>query len=435
MCLAGLFYLLLVRLIVNKKLTLKILPLLVIGLAMRLLFLPSTPIYEDDFYRYFFDGSLSSHGLNPYQYTPQDALPQTPSEFNDILGIESHTIEPKAELDFLSTEPLMERVAYPHISTIYPSIAQAVFALSYQLKSFDLTTWRLLLLIFDLISFALLIQLLRHLQKPITYSAVYWLNPLLITETINAAHMDILIIPALLGTLLLVAKQRFHFAGLTLAIAVAIKLWPVLLIPSVFKPLLKQPKKRLTSLLLCLVVITVLLMPQLLHYANVHSGLQNYSEYWRTNSFLFGLLEDALLLLEQKISYYFGQPQAIARYIIAGVMVILIAVLFFKKQKQAHQTQLTELLAKHWLVIITAMFFLSPTGYPWYFIWFLPLLVLKPNMPLLLLTMLLPLYDLRYPLTVIDEFELFNDIIITIEFLPTLILLAVCLYRQRFKKL
>ena len=47
-----------------------------------------------------------------------------------------------------------------------------------------------------------------------------------------------------------------------------------------------------------------------------------------------------------------------------------------------------------WAVAI--MFLISPTKFPWYFIWLLPLLAVRPRWSLLALTALLPLYHLQY---------------------------------------
>jgi hypothetical protein len=428
MCSAGLTYLLLIRHILFKKTQLAVFPLFLIGFILRLLFLQSTPVYEDDFYRYFFDGSLTYNKLNPYNYAPQDALEKPEFINNHILGINDTATPAHPDLHFLADQKLMDRVAYPHIRTIYPPITQSIFTLSYAIEPFSLTVWRCLLILSEVISFVLLLKLLKCMNKPMIWSAIYWLNPLLITETINAAHMDALLVPVLLSTLLLALKQRYSFAGLTLAIAVGIKVWPVLLIPSLFRPLLSQPKALIKAIAPCFGVLILVMLPQLLSYTNEQSGLINYSQYWRTNSFIFGLLEDGLLYLEQSVTYYFGNPQEIARYIVVGLIGIVV---LFNLKKNHEQNKQIEQLNKSWLVIVACMFFLSPTGYPWYFIWFLPLLAIKPNLPLLSLTMLLPLYDLRYPLSELNKSDVFNDIFIPLQFLPPLVFLLFQLFRNK----
>jgi len=41
-----------------------------LGLLARLRMFASTPILEDDFYRYFWDGGVLANGFNPYNYSP-----------------------------------------------------------------------------------------------------------------------------------------------------------------------------------------------------------------------------------------------------------------------------------------------------------------------------------------------------------------------------
>ena len=64
------------------------------------------------------------------------------------------------------------------------------------------------------------------------------------------------------------------------------------------------------------------------------------------------------------------------------------------------------------LLIIAVLYLISPTQFPWYYTWIVPLLVVRPKASLLLYPMLLPLYQLKY----------LADFIIYIEHLPILLL-------------
>ena len=44
------------------------------GLIVRLIFIPSYPVIENDFYRYLWDGAVTANGINPYKYSPKEAL-------------------------------------------------------------------------------------------------------------------------------------------------------------------------------------------------------------------------------------------------------------------------------------------------------------------------------------------------------------------------
>ena len=51
------------------------------GILFRLIFLLSTPLLSQDFFRFLWDGMLLSNGLNPYEATP-DLLNQTSALFS-----------------------------------------------------------------------------------------------------------------------------------------------------------------------------------------------------------------------------------------------------------------------------------------------------------------------------------------------------------------
>ena len=44
------------------------------GLFARLILIPSSPILEDDFYRYLWDGAVTANEYNPYVFSPQDVI-------------------------------------------------------------------------------------------------------------------------------------------------------------------------------------------------------------------------------------------------------------------------------------------------------------------------------------------------------------------------
>ena len=411
----------------NSSIKLSIKWIFYVGLLLRGLFIPSTPIWEDDFYRYFFDGALVNQGINPYQYAPLDAFEKPPIEGAELLGVIQEVTPPAPELLFLHEEALLDRVAYPHIKTIYPPVTQVFFALSSRLNSFDIVTWRLLLIIIEVISFFLLLTLLKQLQKPSSLVAIYWLNPLIITETINAAHMDALIVPFLVATLIIATRKKIALSGISLALAAGIKLWPILLAPLLFRPYLKSLPNLLKKSCPFVLVTVILLSPQFISALDQQAGLTNYAQYWQTNSFTFMWLQSFVTYMSNYEFMPFYEPGLVARGIIAAIILMLLLKLMTKNWESVEE------LITQWLVIIAALFLLSPTGYPWYILWFMPLLVIKPNKALLLLTLLLPLYDLRYPLEALGNKYIFDYLVITLEFLPCLIMLGITYRTQKNK--
>jgi hypothetical protein len=64
------------------------------------------------------------------------------------------------------------------------------------------------------------------------------------------------------------------------------------------------------------------------------------------------------------------------------------------------------------LLIVAVLYLISPTQFPWYYTWMVPLLAVRPKASLLLYPLLLPLYHLK----------ILSDYIIYIEHIPILIL-------------
>ena len=75
------------------------------------------------------------------------------------------------------------------------------------------------------------------------------------------------------------------------------------------------------------------------------------------------------------------------------------------------------------LLVIAAVFLLSPTQFPWYYTWLVPFLVFRPRTPLLLLTALLPLYYLRFYFDARNEVGIFDYGVVWLEYAPVWFLL------------
>jgi len=83
------------------------------------------------------------------------------------------------------------------------------------------------------------------------------------------------------------------------------------------------------------------------------------------------------------------------------------------------------------LAVIVRLFFLAPAGYPWYSIWFFALVPFVPNPGIILLSITLPLYYLRFPFAVYGYDDLFNYVIAPVEFGLPLAIIAFSYWRSR----
>ena len=371
------------------------------GLLLRGILFESAPLFEIDYYRYLWDGAAAAHGLNPYAVPPAAVLSgDAPSAW---LALAEHG------------RGVVDRINYPEIRTIYPPVAQAVFALAHWLAPWSLAGLRAVLLVFDLVTFVLLILLLRHVGRSPLWSALYWWNPLFIKETVNSAHMDVILLPFLLAGLLCALRLRPLIGTSFLSLAAGVKLWPVLLLPLLWRPLTAHPGRLAGALAVAAVLGLLLAFPMVWPGLTSNAGVLAYAQGWEFNGAIFSLLRDAGAHLLGTVEGAGGQ---VARVLVA-LAVIGTAVALSRRRPVGPVDAVQRA-----LILIAVIFFLSPTGYPWYFAWMLPLLTVLPVYGLLALTVALPLYYLRFHFGPRGEIEIFETYVVWLEFGPILLLLA-----------
>ncbi len=377
-----------------------------VGVLMRVAMLSSTPVLEDDFNRYLWDGAVASHGINPYAHAP-------------ISAIEPDDGAPPA-LVALAAESgrIAERINYPTLRSIYPPVAQAAFALAYRLEPWSLEAWRAVLMAFDLATLGLLLALLRRLGRSPLWVALYWWNPLVVKELFNSAHMDALVIPFVLGALWLAMRGRNVWASGALALAAGVKLWPVLLLPIVLRPLLGHDAKLAAALAAFAVPLGLMAVPVLVAGLDATSGFVAFGGSWEANDALFMALAWLAGALLDLVGVGSDAADGLSRMLV-GLAVVGLALALNRTVAEEPAE-----LCRRSLIIVAALFLLGPTPFPWYYTWLVPLLVLAPVTSLLTLTALLPLYYLRFHWDARDQAAVFDYGVVWLEYLPVLALLA-----------
>ncbi len=375
-----------------------------IGIILRLLMLFTAPILEDDYFRYLWDGAVTANGINPYTYSPQEVLHGT-----DIPAVLSELAGESGEI--------IHSINHPEIRTIYPPVAQAFFALSYWLDSWSLGTWKIILIIMDLATLSLLFNALGMLKLPSSLLIIYWWNPLLLKEIFNSGHLDVLVFPFVLSALIMASQNRHIRSTLTLIIGMGIKLWPAFLLPVILRPIISRPKQLLSALVLAAVCIGILFLP--IYYSGLDgsSGLIAYGQSWQNNDSAFRILIYISDMSLDFLGYESFHKYTAARFIVIALIALWILYVTFGKTFRDR-----DLFTKS-LYIVAFAFLVSPTQFPWYYTWLIPLLAIKPRSSLLLLTALLPLYYLRYYFEPRGEIEVFTNVIVWIEFVPVWALL------------
>ncbi len=381
--------------------------LIAFGLIFRAMFFGSTPIYEDDWNRYLWDGVVVTQGESPYLYSPGDILQnKAPAKTQSLNEIST------------SHDNVLHKINNKNLTTIYPPIAQAAFALAALIDPVNLDALRLVFLFSEAITLFLLVKALTLYGRSPLWAGLYALNPLLIFSAFNAAHMDILLAPFLIGTVITIRKRPFITAAL-LSAAAAIKIWPLLLAPIIFRPWRRDLKIYISSALLVAGLSLALLWPMISTLGET-SGLSAYSAQWQRSSFLFPLLEKALSVITDNAGI-------IARMSVAVILIGLSLWRGLLSPIGSLSKRPAEL-----MLMTLALYLLSPTGFPWYLIWALAFMPFRPLYGLALLCALTPLYYLRFGLGELGRYEIYTQWLIPLQFgLPILVLIYELMKRDR----
>ncbi len=379
-----------------------------VGVLLRVAFLASTPMLEDDYYRYLWDGGVTASGSNPYAYAPEQFLTD-----GEVL----HVVPPSLARLARQSGEVIDRVNHPHLRTVYPPVSQAAFALAHWIRPWSLLSWRVVLLGFDVATLGLLAMVVHELRLPLLWLAVYWWNPILVKEIFNSGHMDIVVLPFVLGALWLMMRRRPLWATGCLGIAMATKIWPLVLGPVIWRSLVRQWRRLILAVSLLALLGGVMLAPIYGAGLDRQSGFLVYGQYWEMNDAFFMLVLWGMEALARLMGYAASYGGWGARMVVAMVLVGWIGWLV----RRDHRTSIE--LWERSLLIVAAVFLLSPAQFPWYYVWIIPFLAIRPRRSLLLLTALLPLYYLRFHFNLHERVGIFDYGIVWFEYVPVWYLL------------
>jgi alpha-1,6-mannosyltransferase len=319
--------------------------ILLVGLAMRLIVLPSPPA-SSDIYRYIWDGRVQAAGINPYRYLPAD---------DALQGLRDEAIYPN-----------INRASYA--PTIYPPAAQLVFFAATRISETPVFM-KAIMIAFEGLAVWAILQLLAARGLPATRVLLYAWHPLPVWEFAGSGHVDAMAIAFLLLAFVAADRRSPILAGMALAAGVLVKYFPAVAGPAIFKRWdWRLPAAFAASL-------AVLYLPYLGAGTKVFGFLGGYvaEEGFEQGSgiFLWQLAGTLLHLPEHAFSFYF--PLA------AVVMAALgLAAVGLRREPKAD-------LAAGMVLAVTFMVLFSP-HYPWYFAWLIPFVCVYPLAAVIYLT-------------------------------------------------
>ena len=362
-----------------------ILAVLALGLAMRLAWFGTPVVLDTDTLRYLWDGALAAQGLSPWGPPPAAGLPPALGE----AGAALHAVLPFAGL-----------------RSIYPGTAQAAFLLAHWIAPWELLGLRLVMLGAEVLALLLLAALLRRAGLPVMRAAIWWCCPLLPLVLANAAHVDALLAPLLIGALLATLGGRGALAGGLLGLAAGVKLWPVLLVPLLARWL--PAGARLPAAAAFGLTAAVTLLPLLATAAAPDAGINAFARGWLANNAPLAWLQAG-----------FGPGLVELLRPLLGLAGFAVALAVARPAPGA-----PAVLIRGALVVAAATFYLSPAQFPWYAVWFLPFAAALGCRALLLPAVLLPLYYVFFAMRGLGMGAVFAHGIAAIHLLGMLVMLG-----------
>ncbi|MCH8157749.1 MAG: hypothetical protein IID18_08375, partial [Nitrospinae bacterium] len=320
----------------------------------------------------------------------------------------------------------MERINHPHVPTVYPPLAQYVFRLAHHINPDSIFTMRFMFLLFDLMGMAFIVMTLNALGMNRNFSLVYFWSPLVIKETFNSTHLDIIGIACLCVSIYFLVRGRMLWAVFFLALSVLGKMYSGILLPFYLQRSWLLARKNgkpdwaapaLHLFLFCAVVIFCYLPFTGIGW-KAFEGLKAYSTLWQSNDSLFAILlyflKDVLELGSGEAIPVFGNSMILAKSLVSLVM--LSAVLYLLVQKIPASDAPAEWV-QNLFVVMTLVFLLSPVQNPWYLCWTIPFLCMFHWRSLILLSGLVGLYYLDFYFDY-QEITQYSAWIPWVEYLP-----------------
>ena len=345
-----------------------------VSILLRLLLVFTLPNLSDDVYRFIWDGRLLTTGHNPFDFLP------------------SHYIENGVSISGID-QSLFEKLNSPEYFTIYPPVAQGVFAISCWLFPSSILgsaiTMKIFLFLCELGSLFFIKKLLERFHLPAKNILLYALNPLIIIELCGNLHFEAAMIFFLLMAIYFLSfgiqrvtssethkvasskshkgssshlvnseqlpLQYFALSAIAIALSVASKLLPLIFLPFLIRRL--GWKKSFQYFTITGVVIVLLFAPLLsgVFIDNFGKSLDLYFQKFEFNASIYYLVR---WIGYQRVGYNWIQEAGPALAVI--VLLGILAKAFFEKKLNWNG------LFKMMLFAICLYLAMATIVHPWY---------------------------------------------------------------------
>jgi alpha-1,6-mannosyltransferase len=313
---------------------------LVLAAVWHIEFLRTPAGTDDDVHRYVWDGRLQRLGYNPYIVVPSDPAAR-----------ELHTAETRT-------------MNNPDLPSPYPPGAQLFFraVTAIQESTFAL---KIALGVCEFAIVFVLLDVLRYNRQGSHLVLAYAWSPLLAIEVAGNGHIDIVGALLLLASAAALGRRWRATAAVGFALAVAVKLLPIVLLPLYWKRI------RIRDAALAAAVVGLLYVPFLDHGRIPIGSLGRYVQGWRFNGPVFAMLD------------HVASPQ-----LLAG-LAVLVGLMTAARLRSAAPERSPDIFA--WPMAASLLF--APAVFPWYLLWLVPFLTSPSTLLLIVWTVsIIPTY-------------------------------------------
>jgi alpha-1,6-mannosyltransferase len=305
------------------------------SLLLCLIGLCGRPLFEDDHYRYLWDGYRTVTTGNPFGAAPE-------------LFFADENVPPPMQR-------VLDGINYPEVATIYGPGLQYVFALSYLMAPGNDVVLRALLAVAQLCLVGMLLR-----RQSAAAVALYAWNPLVFKEIALSGHPDVLVPMLLLvGWWLRAGWWCAILVGLATATKiVALVAWPLLLSDRSPSPRLGGPFARAV---IAGIIASLTLLLTYLPFAGAASdlsGLNVFARDWAFNA-----------ALHAPLAAWLGDKLARA----TGAVLVMLIVVTLSWRARSDPEGAQTLPPLH--IVFGVLLLFSPVINPWYLLWLLPFAV------------------------------------------------------------
>ncbi len=321
----------------------------VIAITVQVISMLYVPNLSDDYFRFLWDGEMTWNGINPFDFKPE--------ELSDRAFMDSaYMQEIYAGITDLSRRNYS---CYPPVNQLY-FISATAFSSSVFV---NVLVMKLLVVLTEVAGVFYLRKLLLHFKVNPKRLWLLYLNPLFIIECTGNLHFEGVMLALLCISLYFLFTSRFLLGAILFALAVHIKIVPLILLPFFYNYFTRNKVLLVYTVIGVVVILLALTQLDIGNIGHFGKSLGLYFKVFEFNSFLFYNSN----AFAQLFTGY--NPLAYTGPLMSVVVLVSILIYAFKEAEISWKILLERMLFGFSLYLI-----LGSTVHPWYM---LPLLLLS----------------------------------------------------------